>query len=233
MPDRPQQPDLAGPLVHREEQRVDDPEQRDHLGEQEQRDEHVEERVELALLGVLVARLRPHLGVRERFGQRPIGRGHEARVPAADAVGGVRQHVPVPLRRLEALRRTRRWLIMKRIDQSPRKFWLSYTAATRRHCGAALRERHRHRVAGLQPVVARPRARDTRISSSASDAVEAPVGDVEVHDPLDAVGRDPREVLLLAVEPHLAEAQRHDVPGLGQAAHDAAELRAHARAADR
>jgi hypothetical protein len=77
--DRTEQADLTRPLVDGEEQRVRDAEQRDHLGEEQQRDEHVEERVELALLGVLVTLLGPHRRVGERLGQRPVRGGNQAR----------------------------------------------------------------------------------------------------------------------------------------------------------
>ena len=52
--DRTEHAELTGALVHRERQRVDDAEDRDDLGEQQERDEHREELVDRPLLLVVV-----------------------------------------------------------------------------------------------------------------------------------------------------------------------------------
>ena len=91
-------------------------------------------------------------------------------------------------------------------------------------------EGHGHRVADREAVVLRLAFRDQDLVL-AERAVERSLGDVEVHHAVEPAWRDSDEVLLPALDAHLAEAQRDDVAGLGQVAHDRARLLAEARPA--
>ena len=80
-------------------------------------------------------------------------------------------------------------------------------------------ERHGHGIAGLQVVVPGLAVRHQDLVLGRAMPSKRPVGHVEVHDPVEALGRDARQVLLVAVQPDLAEAQRHHVtrPRAGRA----------------
>ena len=109
-PHRAEHADLVGALVHRERQRVHDPEHRDRLGEEEQGDEHAEELVDQFGLRVAHLVLGQHLEVGEVAPDLPfdrrLRRAHRHARQRPTRRRGSRDRLPAP--RCGTARGTRR-----------------------------------------------------------------------------------------------------------------------------